>query len=119
MLEEDFSKLVRFYYKADTGGRTQYQRHIALYKAEGSLTDELKNPLSIPSEFEHIFKWFTDLDKTRRNYVGMSFAYGALIYQEIKAYFDLKSIDYINLELEILLMLDSLFLQIMNEKEKE
>lgn len=49
----------------------------------------------------------------------MSFAYGSLIYQEIKAYFDLKSIDYINLELEILLMLDSLFLQIMNEKEKE
>ncbi len=118
MLEEDFSKFVHFFYKANKNGQTEYQKHLSLYKATGSLSNELKNPPSIPGEFEHIFKWFTDLDKTRRNYVGMSFAYGALIYQEIKAYFDLKSIDYINLELEVLLMLDSLFLQIMNETKK-
>ncbi|WP_077929215.1 phage tail assembly chaperone [Wohlfahrtiimonas populi] len=119
MLEEDFSKFVRFFYKANKSGQTEYQKHLSLHKATGFISDELKDLPSIPSEFEHIFKWFTDLDKTRRNYIGMSFAYGSLIYQEIKAYFDLKSIDYINLELEILLMLDSLFLQIMNEKEKE
>lgn len=49
----------------------------------------------------------------------MSFAYGPLAYQEIKSYLEVKEIDHINIELDVLIMLDGIFLQIMNEKEKE
>lgn len=53
------------------------------------------------------------------NYVGMAFAYAPLQMSEIESYLRLKRIEYQVVEIDVLLMLDRIYLSIMNEREEK
>lgn len=65
----------------------------------------------------HVFEWFTDLNKTRFNYVGMDFAFAPLQPQNILAYMQLKQIAPHPIEFDLLCDVDSIYLELMNKKE--
>lgn len=77
------------------------------------MSDELKNPPAVPPHLSHVFEWFKDLNQTRRNYVGMSFAYAPLAYVEIKSYFDLYNIRASSFEMKLLSEFDDIYLGVM------
>lgn len=77
------------------------------------MSDELKNPPAVPPHLSHVFEWFKDLNQTRRNYVGMSFAYASLSYVEIKSYFDLYRLSASTFEVRLLIEFDAIYLEVM------
>ncbi len=77
------------------------------------MSDELKNPPAVPPHLSHVFEWFKDLNETRRNYVGMSFAYAPLSYAEIKSYFDLYRLSASTFEMKLLHEFDAIYLDTM------
>ena len=110
---------MKFYYKADNHGNTQYQLHVELYDQLGVISDELKEPPRVSGAFSHIVDWFEDLTYSRHNYVGMAFAFAPLKMSEIESYLRLRRVDYFVFEFELLLMLDKVFLSIMNKETKD
>ncbi|MGL4673757.1 MAG: phage tail assembly chaperone [Wohlfahrtiimonas sp.] len=84
----------------------------------GAASDELQNPPQVSPEFAHIWDMFTDLNQSRINYVGMSFAYASIRFTEIKAYLEIIGKSISKDELDILLMFDDVFLKVMNEVKK-
>ncbi len=108
-----------FFYKHDAAGKTLYSHHLDLYDQLGVVSEELKEPPIISGAFSHIKDWFEDLSFARINYVGMAFAYAPIQISEIESYLKLKRIKYHVVEIDVLLMLDRIFLSIMNKSEKE
>lgn len=76
-------------------------------EATGITQVDLLNPPEILPQFIHVWEWFDDLNMNRDRSMGLS----PIKYTEIKAYFDLLGIKYNTIELDILLLIDSLYLQ--------
>lgn len=74
----------------------------------------INSPAILP-EFLHIWKWFIDLNRTRSS----GFQVEAINYQEIKAYFDVRYIEALPVELDVLEMIDSEYMAIARELSKE
>lgn len=116
---EEFLSFANFFYKHDSAGKTLYAHHLDLYEQLGVVSKELEEPPSISGAFSHVKDWFEDLSFARINYVGMAFAYAPIQISEIESYLRLKRIEYHTVEIDVLLMLDRIFLSIMNKSEKE
>lgn len=65
--------------------------------------------------FLHVFEWFTDLNKTRFNYVGMDFALAPLQPQNILAYMQLRQVIPHPDEFSLLCDMDSIYLELLNK----
>ena len=74
---------------------------------------QLENQPEIPDWIQHIWEWFWELNRTRQS--SMSGA-EAISYREIKAWNYLKKINIRDLEVDILLLIDSIYLKIMRKK---
>lgn len=99
-------------------GKTSYERHLSAYFSSGVASEELQNPPCLSPQFQHIWQWFVDLNSSRFNYIGMSFAYAPIQYSEIKSYIDLIDESISKDEIKILKMIDSVFLTTMNETKR-
>lgn len=67
---------------------------------------ELENPPTVLPEFIHIWKWFTDLSRTRSS----GFQVEPLTHPMMRAYFDLMLIRASPIEIDVLTIIDDEYL---------
>lgn len=84
-------------------------------KAIGKKPKELEDLVELPSNFNEVWDWFLALNNTRSSGFGIS----AITYTEIRSFFQLMQIDVQPWEIRVIKMLDSIALEISNEKHQK
>lgn len=82
------------------------------FLARGEIDDCIENPPKIPSIFEKVWDWFLSLQASRQGDNAISFS-------DMRAFFDMVNEQPSKWELSIIQQLDSQFLQLRYEHNKE
>ncbi|MDO5687154.1 MAG: hypothetical protein Q4G42_07215 [Neisseria sp.] len=86
-----------------------------IHEQTGILSPELENLPTIPLPFAHVWAWFHDLSRTRQSGMGIT----AISYAEMLAYFQLSCIRVQRWEIELLMMFDVVFIDVMSSEPTE
>lgn len=78
------------------------------YQATGRMPDELLNAPCVPENAAHVWWWFLELSKTRRNGFGIS----AIGYLDIDAWARLTKTKLEPWELRAICLLDAKFIEV-------
>lgn len=109
-LRESVRSVFEFYYKpqfkTSSGKITKYEHLKRASRATGKVLAELENPPTVLPEFIHIWKWFTDLSRTRSS----GFQVEPLTHPMMRAYFDLMLIRASPIEIDVLTIIDDEYL---------
>lgn len=75
---------------------------------------ELANPVDLPNSCKLVWEYFLKLHATRQSGMGLS----PISYSEILAFSKLYYVDFIKVEIDLILLIDSVVLQYFEEKQK-
>lgn len=113
----DFFYKVKEEFSGAAGKHTKYSKLMQIYRNTGRMLPDLAAPPVIPFAIAHVWRWFEKLNEKRSvTYLmdGKPYLH-PIPYTEIKSFFDLHNETAHPVEIEILSMIDTVYVQVMHK----